>query len=116
MPGPQEFMDGLARMGLEVEVCGGLVLVTLKGGVDHGGTCAIKLGADPPADFPRVPPHWLHLPESIEVPGGGRQPSELGEGWSKWSRPHPKWTGGDGASQAWLAHARSLIAEFPGAA
>ncbi len=116
MPGRPEFIDGLTRMGLEAEVRGGLVLVTLRGGLDYDGIDTIKLGTGPPADFPRVPPHWLHLPEWIEVPGGGRRPSELGEGWSKWSRPHPKWTGGDGAAQLWLAHARSLIAGLPNAA
>ena len=71
----------------------------------------VEVGADPPSDFPRVPPHWVHLPEEIELPGGKRQASELGAGWSKWSRQHPRWRSDLAASSQWLAHVRSLLTE-----
>jgi hypothetical protein len=70
---------------------------------------AVAVGADPPGDYPRVPPHWLHLPVRFDLPGGGRNASELGAGWSKWSRPHPRWVGGQSAAVQWLAHVRALL-------
>jgi len=70
----------------------------------------VGVGTDPPSDYPRVPPHWVHLPDRFEFPGGGRNPSELDSGWSKWSRQHPRWVGGQGAANRWLAHIRSLLA------
>jgi hypothetical protein len=70
----------------------------------------VEVGADPPNDFPRVPPHWVHLPERVELPGGGRNASELGTGWSKWSRQHPRWRAELSAANQWLAHIRSLLA------
>lgn len=103
------FEGGLRALGLEVERRGNLVLVRLDPGFGPLKGTEVWVGADPPADFPRVPPHWVHLPSSINLPGSPPQASELGDGWCKWSRPHPKWTGREHPVRAWLAHMRSLL-------
>jgi hypothetical protein len=109
MPGPEEFAQRMRDLDVTVEQRGPLVIVQVE--VPLGSNAGVvAVGADPPADFPRVPPHWVHLPASIELPGGSRQPSELGADWSKWSRPHKRWSGGSTAAQQWLAHARALLA------
>ena len=111
MPGPEEFIAGLSERGHKAERHGSIVIVNLYVPIGPLAGSAIDVGTDPPQDFPRVPPHWLHLPERVEVPGGKRKASELGAGWSKWSRQHPRWCADRSPTGQWLAHVRALLAE-----
>jgi hypothetical protein len=110
MGGPAAFVSDLEALGLLPERVGDLVVAHIVAplGVAAGDTVAVA--ADPPGDYPRVPPHWVHLPERFDLLGGGRNASELGAGWSKWSRPHPGWQGGQSAAAEWVAHVRALLA------
>ncbi len=101
-------MAGLRACGLTVEQRGALVVATLDCG-PSGTVRSQAVGADPPDDFPNVPPHWLHLPKGIRLPGDAGQASELGDDWWRWSRPHPKWKGGESGARSWIAHVRSLL-------
>lgn len=108
MSGPDRFMTDLTALGLKSERRGNLVLVTLDiEREDLPGP--LQVGADPPADFPNVPPHWLHAPRQLALPSGNPQASELGPDWLKWSRQHPSWKSGTNGAKLWLAHARSLV-------
>jgi hypothetical protein len=108
--GVQGFVDAMVACGHRVDQRGGIVLVLVDVPVGpHAGT-EVWVGGDPPGDFPTVPPHWVHLPDHIELANGGRQRSELGSGWSKWSRPHKQWQHGRNPAAQWLAHARALLA------
>ena len=108
MTGIERFMEGLQNLGLKPEERGALVVVVQD--IELAGRGELScLGADPPNDFPNIPPHWLHLHRDLVLPEGTGQPSELGDEWRKWSRQHPKWKGGENASREWLAHARSLL-------
>jgi len=111
MPGPDEFQAGLSALGVPTERWGSLVVVDVDPPLGPAGGQPVQVAADPPPDYPRVPPHWVHLPVRFELPGGGRNASELGAEWSKWSRAHPRWRGGPGAANQWLAHVRALLAE-----
>lgn len=111
MPGPDEFAEELSKLGFETERRGAIVVVHVDVPLGPLAGSVVAVGTDPPNDFPRVPPHWVHLPEKIDLPGGKRQPSELGAGWSKWSRQHPRWRAERAAPNQWLAHVRSLLAE-----
>lgn len=111
MPGPEEFITELEARGHKAERHGALVVVDLDVPVGPLAGSTISVGTDPPQDFPRVPPHWLHLPKHMELPGGKRNASELGEGWSKWSRAHPKWRADKPPIEQWLGHVRALLGE-----
>jgi len=106
--GLAEFRSGLEDLGLETEERSGLVVVTLDVGLERVPG-PHQVGTDPPSDFPLVPPHWLHLRRGLTLPEDPGAASELGEDWWKWSRPHPRWNGGDGAARLWAAHARALL-------
>ena len=108
MTGIERFMAGLAELGLRPEKLDSLVVVKLDVAVTERADLS-EVGADPPNNFPNIPPHWLHLRKELALPKGAGRASELGDGWRKWSRQHPNWKGGDNAAQAWLAHARSLL-------
>lgn len=108
MPGPEEFEQGLAALGLAFERHGGLVVTKLEVLTGPLAGETVGVGADPPPDYPRVPPHWVHLPSHVELADGGRNDSELGTGWSKWSRPVQGWRA-DAPAQQWLAYVRHLL-------
>ena len=101
-------MAGLAELGFRPKQQGSLVVVKLDIVMAESADLSI-VGADPPGDFPNIPPHWLHLRKELALPEGAGKSSALGDGWRKWSRQHPSWKGGDNAVQAWIAHARSLL-------
>lgn len=99
----------MTKAGCEVEIRDPLVLVLVNIPLGIHRDTDVWVGADPPDDFPTVPPHWVHLPESINLANGGKQASELGQGWAKWSRPHKGWTDQASPASQWLAHVRSLL-------
>ena len=107
--GVQTFVDVMVAAGHNCEQRGGIVLVLVDVPLGPHAGKDVWVGADPPGDFPTVPPHWVHLPDAIELANGGRQQSELGAGWSKWSRPHKRWADGSNPASQWLAHARALL-------
>lgn len=108
MIGIERFMAGLKKLGFEPEQRGSLVVVKLDVAVGERQDLS-EVGADPPDDFPNVPPHWLHLKKELVLPDGGGRASELGDGWRKWSRKKNPWKGGEDAAREWLAQARSLL-------
>ena len=107
--GLHAFAEAMAATGRNTERRDPIVLVLVDVPFGLHAASEVWVGADPPADFPTIPPHWVHLPDGIELAGGGKQPSELGDGWAKWSRPHKRWTDGRSPASQWLAHARALL-------
>ena len=108
MTGIAHFVAGLKEVGCRPEQRGSLVVVKLDIVVAERADLSV-VATDPPDDFPNIPPHWLHLPKELALPGETGSSSELGDDWRKWSRKHPRWKGGDNAVQAWLAQVRSLL-------
>ena len=106
--GIERFLAGLQELGIECEQRGDLAVATLDV-APPGVPGPHQVGADPPNDFPNVPPHWLHLDKALKLSEGQAQDSDLGGEWLKWSRKHPNWQGGQAAAREWLAHARSLL-------
>jgi hypothetical protein len=76
--GPDGFLAALAALGLKTERRGDLVVVELEAPLGPAAGTIIEVGADPPSDYPRIPPHWVHLPVRFDLPGGNRTASELG--------------------------------------
>jgi len=109
--GIQAFVEAMTAAGRTVDVRGAIVLVLVDVPMGRHADTEVWVGEDPPQDFPTIPPHWVHLPDSITLADGGKQASELGAGWAKWSRPHKRWVDGVGPASQWLAHARALLAK-----
>ncbi len=107
--GIQAFVDAMTAASLETEVQDSIVIVRVEVPLGRHAGSDIWVGADPPPDFPTIPPHWVHIPDSIDLADGGKQASELGSGWAKWSRPHKRWTDGVNPASQWLGHVRALL-------
>lgn len=108
-PGIQAFIDAMAAAGHRTDLRDPIVLVLVDVPLGRHAGSEVWVGADPPVDFPTIPPHWVHLPDAIDLANGGKQASELGTRWAKWSRPHKRWSDGANAGSQWLAHARALL-------
>lgn len=109
--GIQAFINAMTAAGRRVEVRSPIVLILVDIPMGLYADKEVWVGADPPQDFPTIPPHWVHLPDTITLADGGKQASELGAGWTKWSRPHKRWVDGASPASQWLAHARALLAK-----
>lgn len=102
-------------MGLSAEIRGGMVVFAVEpvGGRLAGTVVEVGVAVEELGQWPRVPPHWVHLPEPIELPESNRQPSEHASGWWKYSRPHPgRFDAQPVPARAWVAHVRALLGEI----
>lgn len=61
------------------------------------------------AFWPATPPHWVHLPGEVTIPGSNTQPSTHG-GWLGHSRDIQSWAQEVNHGMAWLSHVRSVLA------
>lgn len=80
-----------------------------------GTSCGVETetGVELPAveTWPQVPPHWIHVPDSLLIPGSNQQPSSAA-GWSRYSRPHPGRLDASAAPmREWIAHVRAVLGE-----
>lgn len=108
--GVEAFATVMTVAGRDVQVRDAIVLVLVDVPLGPRAGTEVWVGADPPQDFPTVPPHWVHLASDIDLADGGKHASELGAGWAKWSRPHRRWVDCPNPAAQWLAHARALLA------
>lgn len=59
--------------------------------------------------WPATPPHWVHLPADVTIPGTNTQTSPH-PGWVGHSRDIKGWAQETNHGMAWLAHVRSVLA------
>lgn len=65
-------------------------------------------------DWPINPPGGVHVSPRIQHPGDHtHHVSPLGDDWIYWSRPYPDWAQSHRDIDEYLAHLRSLFAQFP---
>lgn len=110
--GADGFIAGLRDSGLDPATQNEIVrfhAVPVTGPL--AGT-AVECGVaiDELRSWPTVPPHWLHLPETIRFPRTNISPSPL-FGWVRHSRPPAGWGNDASAAQAYLAHVRGILGE-----
>ena len=110
-----DFVDGLSRLGLVAETQAGLLVVTITPLAGNRAGAAVEVGvaAEELVSWPLVTPHWVHLPDGLDLPGSNRQPSDQLPGWSRYSRPlKARADTCASPARAWLAHVRTLLGEL----
>lgn len=58
--------------------------------------------------WPATPPHWVHLPGDVRIPGSNTQASSR-PGWLGHSRDIKGWAQEVNHAIAWLSHVRSVL-------
>lgn len=110
--GKEGFLAGLRRCGCEPEKRNDVIVfsVIAVSGSHAGQSVETGVNAGELAAWPGVPPHWVHLPRSIAFVHTNSQPSLI-PGWLMHSRNIAGWGNAEEPTQAWIAHARSVIEE-----
>ena len=109
--GLQGFIDDLTHLGFEPTVENGLVLyrITPVVGAHTGIAVETGVGVDELTPWPQVPPHWIHLPDSIGFSRTNSQESPK-SGWLMHSRQFKGW--GDAPAEiCWTSHVRGVLCE-----
>jgi hypothetical protein len=108
--GVDAFRSGLARCNVESSVRSDVVVFTVVAAIGprvsavETGVAVAELQA-----WPAVPPHWIHLPSSVQFAQTNANPDETLPGWVRHSRDVPGWGNAQEPAQAWLAHVRAVL-------
>lgn len=109
---PQEqFVEDLARLGLRARVESGLVLYALEpvDGARAGTLVETAVAVEELARWPQVPPHWIHLPDNVNLARTNCRPS-CRPGWTMHSWQLVDW-GRDDPGVAWASHVRGVLGQ-----
>ncbi len=110
--GLEGFIAGLRRCGANPQRRAGLVVYETEpvDGRLAGQVVLTGVEEQEVAQWPMVPPHWVHLPADVGFASTNSQPSALA-GWLRHSRQIKGWGGEPDPTQGWLAHVRAVIGE-----
>jgi len=111
--GLDRFEAELMQLGINAEQRDSLLVYNVVPTSGTSGGLETETGVEVPAldTWPQVPPHWIHAPNSLVIPGSNQQASSLA-GWSRYSRPHPGRLDASAAPmREWIAHVRAVLGE-----
>jgi hypothetical protein len=107
--GLDAFVAGLDAQGIGAARRENLVVYSLEpvAGARAGTPVETGVEASELSGWPTTPPHWIHVPTDLNIPGS--QASVLA-GWCRYSRPHPgRIDAAPNPAQAWVAHVREFL-------
>jgi hypothetical protein len=109
--GINAMMRSLEALGAEPVLRHGLLTYTVKPNRGAWAGQQVETGvAEAEAQlWPATPPHWVHIPEEVTIPGSNTQPSTH-PGWLGHSRDIQNWAQEVNHGLAWLSHVRSVLA------
>lgn len=109
--GVDAMMIGLAALGAAPVLRHGLLTYTVTPAYGAWAGRPVETGvAESEAQlWPATPPHWVHLPAVVFIPGANTQPSSH-PAWVGHSRDIRGWARETNHAMAWLSHVRSVLA------
>jgi hypothetical protein len=108
--GVEAFIAGLRACGTDAAVDSGVVVFTVAAAARSGplttltGVAVTELEA-----WPAVPPHWVHLPATVQFASTNANPTGTLSGWVRHSRDIKGWGDAEEPAQAWMAHLRRVL-------
>lgn len=107
----QRFMDDMAAAGAPVSVDGARLLyeVIATNGPLAGQHVATGVSVSEVQSWPQVPPHWVHLQESIGFASTNMDTVDCPEGWCRHSREFGFVDASAPPAVMWLRHVRGLV-------
>ena len=110
-PGVPKFIEDMAELGFDLHVEAGLVIlqITPVDGVYAGRQVETGVEATELKRWPHVPPHWIHLPQSVSFTRTNAEPSAKSD-WLKHSRQLNGW-GDAPPGVCWSSHLRAVLSE-----
>ena len=110
-PGVLKFIDDMTQVGFDPRGEADLVILEIVpvDGAQAGRMVETGVGTEELEPWPQVPPHWVHLPESVGFPRTNSQASPK-SGWLMHSRQLNGW-GDAAAAVCWSSHVQSVLCE-----
>lgn len=109
--GINAMMNSLETLGAMPVLRHGILTYTVT--PSHGARAGLQVQsgvAEAEAQlWPANPPHWVHLPEDVVIPGSNTQISPH-PNWLGHSRDIQGWAQETNHGMAWLSHVRSVLA------
>jgi len=108
--GPTTFIQRLTELGLEPVVEAQLIIYRIEpvDGVHAGHSVVTGVETAEVGRWPLVPPHWIHLPSTIQFAHTNSQPSPKTD-WTRHSRQISRWGQDADPVVGWAGHVRSVI-------
>lgn len=112
LTGPaQQFITDMTAVGAPARSDGPRILydVVAVGGALRGQTVTTGVSVSEVQSWPMVPPHWIHLPESVTFPATNMDDTDCQPGWKRHSRDFSYTDMSVPPALAWLRHVRGFI-------
>jgi hypothetical protein len=108
----QAFVEGLHRCGARPRATAHHVIYTVEPveGRFVGDPFETAVDTGELARWPLVPPHWIHLPADVTLPGTNSRSSSI-NGWLRHSRHIAGWGRDADPASGWLAHVRCVVGD-----
>lgn len=112
LSGPaQQFVEDMAAASAPAWVDGARILynVVAVGGSLAGTTVTTGVSLAEVQSWPMVPPHWIHLPDSIAFAATNTDTTDCPPGWVRHSRDYNFTDTTTPPALAWLRHVRGFL-------
>lgn len=112
LTGPiQQFVYDMTAVGATARADGQRILydVVAVGGALNGQTVTTGVSVSEVQSWPMVPPHWIHLPDSVTFPETNMDDTDCLPGWTRHSRDFSYTDMSMPPALAWLRHVRGFI-------
>lgn len=107
----QQFIDDMTAAGAPARAEGPRILydVIAVGGALAGQIVTTGVSVSEVLSWPAVPPHWIHLPDSVEFGQTNMDDTDCPPGWKRHSREYDYTNMSVPPALAWLRHVRGFI-------
>ena len=107
----QQFITDMTATGASAQVNGPRILysVTAIGGALAGQTITTGVSVSEVESWPAIPPHWIHLPASVEFEQTNMDETDCLPGWKRHSREYGYADMSVPPALAWLRHVRGFV-------
>lgn len=106
-----QFINDMTAAGATAWSDGPRILysVVAVGGALSGETVTTGVSVSEVQSWPMVPPHWIHLPESVTFSETNMDETDCPTGWKRHSRDFSHTDMSVPPALAWLRHVRGFI-------
>lgn len=112
LPGPvQQFIDDMTAIGATARVEDARILyeVVAVAGALKGMAVTTGVSLSEVQSWPMVPPHWIHLPDTVQFPATNSDTTDCPPGWIRHSRDFSFSDTSVQPALAWLRHVRGVV-------
>ncbi|WP_149408126.1 hypothetical protein [Rhodococcus sp. ANT_H53B] len=107
----RRFMDDMAAAGALVHAEEGRLMfeVDAVGGAMAGHRVTTGVSVSEVQNWPQIPPHWVHLPDTVVFTETNSDEQDCPPGWKRHSRDFGEVDTSVPLALAWIRHVRGLL-------